>query len=684
MLRNFLHFVWLLAFICLSANVARAQVIASSAAMHRWLPLEGALVSYVDSSRALAWTEVREQPFAERPLPAPADVRHRYWLRFELQRPADTLKLRARLWLPTSDFITIYTPVEGAAPVHAGRFNGRHTVSTRNDGMLLAELPDSLIASGSYYISIENITRWGVHTFHNDLYWYLGTEASSMPNLPSKVLYEDLLFQVFLGLLFGLGLYFLLTYFFNKWLPFLRYSFYLGVMFVYFINKTVDLQILMPMLHPKLGFIVNDVTMVLTSIFYTSFVSAYLDIKRQYPRLYPYVVTYYVVLAVGLLGYLGVLTFAPHNPIHLHFFTYELLFVTFFSIGLLVYIMWKGVSGTGWVVIAGSFLLIAGNATAMLGGNFLLITPFMTVEVLLFALGLSYQIRLNDLERIRTREQLIEQLRVNEQLQQEMQQKLEAEVELQTERAITMTQKAEVEKAERLHSELLNELEQVRMKALQAQMNPHFIFNCLNSIRLYYMNRDLEKADDYITKFAKLIRLILNFSRKNEVSLQEELDALRLYLEFEQMRFKRQFTFEIQVSTQIQPTKIAFPALLLQPFVENAIWHGLMHLQSRGKVTVKVEPHVPEPTTDEGAHSPKGTLQALKITITDNGIGRQRAKQLQPQTSSHKRSYGLAIIEERIALYNRSNNKNTTYEILDCYDEVGEPCGTSVQIIYDL
>lgn len=652
--------------------------------LHRWLPVGAQCATYVDSSRALAWEEVREAAFAERPLLAPVDVRYRYWMRVEVVRATDTVPLQMMWWLPPSDRVTIYTPVEGVAPVGAGRFNGRHTLYSSNFQASTVVLPDSLVQTGAYYIAVENMTRAGVRTFHSDLYLYVGTAAAAMPLLESQRLYLDLFFHVFLGLLLGLGLYFMLTYFFNKWLPFLRYSYYLGVMFVYFINKTADVQIWAQQVYPSLSFVLNDVTMVLTSIFYTSFVSAYLDIKGKYPRLYPYVVTYYVVLALALVGYLAMIVWRPHDPRHLLFFGYELPFVTFFAVGLLAYIVWKGVNGTGWVVVAGSFLLIAGNATAMLGGNFLYITPFMTVEVLLFALGLSYQIRLNDLERIRTREQLIEQLRVNEQLQQEMQHNLEEEVALQTERAIAMTQKAEAEKAERLHSELLNELEQVKMKALQAQMNPHFIFNCLNSIRLYYLNRDMEKADDYITKFAKLIRLILNFSRKNEVSLQEELDALRLYLEFEQMRFKRRFAFEIGVEASIQPAKVSFPALLLQPFVENAIWHGLMHLDGEGKVTVQVSPSEERRVPEGGTHSPKGAHQALKITITDNGIGRLRAAQRHAQASSHKRSYGMEIIKERIALYNRSNQKNTTCEILDRYDKAGRPCGTTVQIIYDL
>jgi signal transduction histidine kinase len=420
---------------------------------------------------------------------------------------------------------------------------------------------------------------------------------------------------------------------------------------------------------PMLKMIVNDGFMILSSVFYTAFVASYLNVKETYPRLYPFMVTYIYVLLFAGTGYIIFLIIDPYHSFILQFFTYELLFVTVFSVGMLIYLIWKGVNGAGWAVIIGSLLLLVGNLTSMLGGFYGYLTPFVMVEVMIFALGLGYQIRLNDLERLKTKEELIEQLQLNEKLQKEMQSKLEIEVKIQTEKAIEMTQTAEIAKAERQKTELLNELEKVKVKALQSQMNPHFIFNCLNSIRLFYLNNDLEKGDDYITKFSRLIRSILNFSRMDDISLKEELDTLSLYMEFERMRFQNKFDFDIKVNSQLDLSSVRVQSLLLQPFVENAIWHGLMPLKSSGKVMITVESH---------------KENSIVINIEDNGIGREKAKEFSKSSTQKHKSFGLQITKERLELLKHSNNKSASFVIIDLYDKAGEPKGTKVQIIYDL
>ena len=129
-----------------------------------------------------------------------------------------------------------------------------------------------------------------------------------------------------------------------------------------------------------------------------------------------------------------------------------------------------------------------------------------------------------------------------------------------------------VEKERKLGKE--RELE---MQALRAQMNPHFIFNSLSSINHFVLKNETEAASDYLTKFSKLIRTVLNNSKKSMVSLEEELEMLRLYLEMENLRFKNAFSYGIHLDEMVKPTCIFIPPLLFQPFVENAVWHGLMH-----------------------------------------------------------------------------------------------------------
>ena len=206
-------------------------------------------------------------------------------------------------------------------------------------------------------------------------------------------------------------------------------------------------------------------------------------------------------------------------------------------------------------------------------------------------------------------------------------------------------------------------LAQTEQQALLAQMNPHFIFNCLNSIKLYTLQHDADKASDYLTKFARLIRLVLENSRSKLVPLQNELEALQLYIELEAMRFKQKVQFAIHVSPDIDQRYLCIPPLLLQPYVENAIWHGLMHKPEGGTVTVEVS-------------QPKDNL--LHIEITDDGVGRERAKELKSKSAGKHKSFGMQVTADRIRMINQLYNIHTHTQIVDLVDSFGEPCGTRV------
>ena len=144
-------------------------------------------------------------------------------------------------------------------------------------------------------------------------------------------------------------------------------------------------------------------------------------------------------------------------------------------------------------------------------------------------------------------------------------------------------QKLESEKS---RAELLNQQAELEMKALRAQMNPHFIFNCLNSINRFIIGNDAEKAADYLTKFASLIRIVLEKSGHSFIPLAEELECLKLYMDLEALRFENPFSYEINTDG-LDPEAVGVPSLLIQPFVENAIWHGLSPAPDRnGKITI--------------------------------------------------------------------------------------------------
>lgn len=201
------------------------------------------------------------------------------------------------------------------------------------------------------------------------------------------------------------------------------------------------------------------------------------------------------------------------------------------------------------------------------------------------------------------------------------------------------------------------------MAALRAQMNPHFLFNCINSIKLYTLQNDTDKASDYLTKFARLIRLVLENSRADRVTLRNELESLHLYCELEAMRFKQKVQIEIRVDPDIDREYVQIPPLLLQPYVENAIWHGLMHKPEGGSVLIDVNQ-----TTD----------QCLHVEITDDGIGRARAAEIKSKSAGKQKSFGMQVTADRIRMINQLYNIQTQAKVLDLVDGFGEPCGTKV------
>ncbi len=219
---------------------------------------------------------------------------------------------------------------------------------------------------------------------------------------------------------------------------------------------------------------------------------------------------------------------------------------------------------------------------------------------------------------------------------------------------------------EKKEAEFQRSLADISLTALRSQMNPHFIFNCLNSIKLYTTQNNTTAATEYLSKFSKLIRLVMENSRNDRISLRSELDALRLYIEMEVMRFKEKLAYAIQVDNNVEMDYIEIPPLLLQPYVENAIWHGLMHKEEGGKIDINV------------ALQKDGSL--LEINIIDDGIGRARSAELRSKTATKHKSYGMKVTSERIALINQIYKTGADVSIHDLVDNNGRPAGTQVTI----
>jgi len=209
----------------------------------------------------------------------------------------------------------------------------------------------------------------------------------------------------------------------------------------------------------------------------------------------------------------------------------------------------------------------------------------------------------------------------------------------------------------------LKEIEELKMTALQSQMNPHFLFNSLNSINNFVLKNEVEKASDYITKFSRLIRAILNSSSSPTSTLSDELGILALYVKLEQMRVTGGFDYVVNIDKKLHLESIKVPPLFLQPFIENAIWHGIMKKEGDKIIELTVK-------EDNGS---------VLCLIADNGVGINSVKQSNKMDKKRK-FYGAKATENRIKiLYKNENVKIITSDISN-----GEKTGTEVKISFPL
>lgn len=205
--------------------------------------------------------------------------------------------------------------------------------------------------------------------------------------------------------------------------------------------------------------------------------------------------------------------------------------------------------------------------------------------------------------------------------------------------------------------------------AFRAQVNPHFLFNALNSIQYFLVGHDTESANRYLSRFARLMRMALENSRTALISLKSELECIELYMNLEQLRFGERLRYRVEVEDEIEEEELQVPPMILQPYVENAIWHGLLPRDSGGSVVVAVNQH------GEGS---------IILTISDDGIGRKEAKERKQSGGENERhrSSGMKMIEERLDLLQQTTGQQCSVQIIDCYNEATNvPTGTRVEII---
>ena len=392
------------------------------------------------------------------------------------------------------------------------------------------------------------------------------------------------------------------------------------------------------------------------NIAYFFFVFKFLHFKKHFKKQ-----TKIIEKILYLLVFIDVVCFViaiATNSLEILTSCYTFIFLPTIIILTLIcfYFLFKTPEPTKYYILIGSFILFVSSLLGTLAVDFGLVfeskeTGYLSfyigliVENIFFSLGLGFRQKLIINERNEANKKLIVNLRENETLKEEVNQQLLEKIDVLNEQI-----------------QLREQIDDLKLTALRSQMNPHFMFNALNSIKLYIINNEKKNATYYLNKFSKLMRRILEASAIKETSLKEELETTQLYMAIENIRFSNEINFKVFCNDEsLKSVKV--PPLLLQPFLENALWHGLSSKKNDKKIEISID---------------KTDANYLQITIEDNGIGRKAAANIKAEKFINRKSLGMEITKDRLS--NFVKNYKNNYQILfdDLMDDSKNPTGTKV------
>lgn len=422
--------------------------------------------------------------------------------------------------------------------------------------------------------------------------------------------FRQIPFYLFIGGMLLMFLYFIGFYFLYNDRLFIYYSLYLLALVLYIGVRAEIIQEAFRNAMPHAIHIYNDAMQVFVNIFYLKFAQHVLNAKVDFPKLNIAIRYAIALLCTIVFLQLIILITNPFSAAEPYIIDFQRYFMIVFSLVSYVHILRNYKKKVVLYIVGGSLFYLSGALLALYLWEIRYMMLGTAIEVFIFSLILGYRIK------------LIEQ------------------------------EKKSIE----------TEMTQVKLTALKAQMNPHFIFNSLNSIRAYIISNETKKASDYLNKFAKLIRLILHYSSKDTIPLKEELDTLKLYVELEQLRYRDDFGFELKISRCVDIEKWMVPPLILQPYVENAIGHGLAPKTGVKKILVEI--------AESGDH--------ISFAIRDNGVGRSFSKKINTLKNPEHRSVAMELTRKRINLANENKTGDENIEIID-FEEAGQPLGTEVR-----
>ncbi len=476
------------------------------------------------------------------------------------------------------------------------------------------------------------------------------------------------------GFLFILGVFHFFLYFQHKDKSYLYYSLYALLVFIYTFHRDPDFlltKLISPAL-PTLHFLYDAIKW-LYSIIYIYFAISFIQFYKYNPK-WDRVLRDFAKISLWILLVLTIYSMYIHDNKLLEIVYNYAFLPLIFIIGLYsLYLFYKTESPVkNYLLIGAGVYLVLTTFSHILtytGHPFRVLFYFaVTFEIILFALGLGKKQKLILEEKNRWQNEIIREHEENLRLKEEITHQMDEKVKQKTSEIIQLMQENEAQKREKIALQYSKEMIKLRMSALQAQMNPHFLFNSLNSIKHFIINNEQKKSISYLTKFAKLIRNVLDYSGVSEISLKEELEIMKLYLEIENIRFDNQLQCDFIIHPAIDLNKIKVPPLILQAIIENAVWHGLAPKKEDKKIIIKIE------------KEKINNQNFIHIEILDNGIGRKKAGHIYNSKSNmlKKKPSGISITEERLKVFAEKYAKDYRFEIEDLIDEKGDPKGTKV------
>ncbi|MDG5491216.1 sensor histidine kinase [Psychroserpens sp. SPM9] len=475
-----------------------------------------------------------------------------------------------------------------------------------------------------------------------------------------------------IGILFILSVFHFLLYFQHKdklYLLYSGYTFFIIFSQLHHFTEGFIYELFLPIQK------VTQYPMVATELYfviYVLFTFKFLDIKTELPKWHKWSFKVLYAIIVYCLIVVFIYVFKGNIEILLEGYFYFTIPMTLF--GLVLYIpFFKSESPLKYYVIIGSLILFITSVWSILyyfklQNNEQSIEPSYSIlyigfilENVLFSLGLGHKQKLILDDRNSSKNQLIKQLKENDELRKKIQAQLEQDVK-------QLSKQAEIEKLEAIKMKYDKELAELKVSALRSQMNPHFIFNSLNAIKRYIIDNEKENAVFYLNKFSKLIRKILASTTEKETSLDEELETMQLYVNIENIRFNNSIDFKIDIDDTLNLSAIKLPSLITQPFIENAIWHGLSLKEDNRKLHLNIQ---------------KSNENQLKIDIVDNGIGRQKSTEIKNKKLLKRTSLGVKLSEERLKHFSENYENSSNIYFTDLYDK-NVPIGTKVTLLIPL